>query len=211
MTLLLEATLETLFMTFVATGVGVGLGLPLAAALYVTQNQGLYENPVLYKGLGFLINGVRSIPYIILIIALIPMTRVIAGSSIGTVAACVPLSIASIMLVARLGEESFRTVPRGLIEAALAMGARRFDVLWKVVLPECLPNLVSGMTLTTITLIGFSAMAGAIGGGGLGDLAVRYGYQRYQTEVIFQIVFILILMVQTVQMLGDGLARRLEK
>lgn len=211
MFLLLEATLQTVVMIGVSTLAGGVMGLPLAVLLFTSDTGGLYENAALKRGVGFVVNALRSIPYIILIIALIPMTRLIAGSSIGTAAACVPLSLAAIMLMARVGEEALRTVPKGLIEAAQSMGATRFQIIMKVLLPECLPTLVGGSTLVIINLIGFSAMAGAIGGGGLGDLAIRYGYQRYQTDVVFQIVLILIALVQGIQMLGDGLARRLEK
>ena len=207
--LLLGATAETLVMILVSTSVGVVIGLPLSSLLFASDKGGLYDNPVLHKIAGFLINGIRSVPYIILVIALIPMTRFIAGSSIGTAAACVPLSIASIMLIARVGEEAFRTVGKGLIEAAQSMGASRPQIILKVVLPESLPTLIGGITLVIISLIGFSAMAGAVGGGGLGDLAIRYGYQRYQTDIVFQIVLILIVMVQAIQMLGDYLSRRL--
>tara|TARA_A100000171_G_scaffold45616_1_gene49551 strand:+ start:556 stop:1194 length:639 start_codon:yes stop_codon:yes gene_type:complete len=210
-TLLIEATFQTLVMIIVSTVVGLLIGLPLAVLLFSSDNKGLYENPVFNKIAGFIVNAVRSVPYIILIIALIPLTRLISGSSIGTTAACVPLSIAAIMLIARVGEESLKTVPKGLIEAALSMGASRLQIILKVLLPECLPSLIGGMTLVIISLIGFSAMAGAVGGGGLGDLAIRYGYQRYQTDVVFQIVLILITMVQGIQMSGDWLARRLEK
>lgn len=207
--LLLQATGETLVMIFVSTFVGLLGGLPLAALLFTSSQGGLHEQPALHKITGFLINGIRSVPYIILVIALLPLTRFIAGSSLGTGAACVPLSIASIMLIARVGEEAFRSVPKGLIEAAQAMGAKRLQIIMKVIFPESLPSLIGGLTLVIISLIGFSAMAGAVGGGGLGDLAIRYGYQRYQMDIIYQIVFILVVMVQGIQMLGDYLVRRL--
>ena len=153
--LLFEATGQTLIMVLVSTFMGLVVGLPLAAVLFTSHEGGLYENPAFHKIAGFFVNGIRSVPYIILIIALIPVTRFIAGSSIGTAAACVPLSVASMMLVARVGEEAFRTVPKGLVEAAHSMGATRLQIILKVLLPESLPTLVGGMTLVVISLIGF--------------------------------------------------------
>ncbi len=209
--MLLESTLETFIMLSVSTLVGILFGLPLGVLLHMTDRDGLSNNRVVHLSVGFLINGIRSIPYIILVIALIPLTRLLVGTSIGTMAASVPLSIASVMLIVRIVEDSLRTVPYGLIEAALSMGATRMQIVRKILIPEALPGIVSGATLVIISLIGFSAMAGAVGGGGLGDLAIRYGYQRYNTEIIIEVVLILVAMVQLVQVVGDRLSKKLRK
>lgn len=209
--LLLQSTWETLLMVLISTISGVVLGLPLSVLLFVTDRYGFFENVTLNRAVGFAVNAIRSTPYIILMIALIPLTRLVTGSSIGTLAASVPLSVAAIMLICRIGEEAFRTVPKGLIEAAQSMGASPKQIIMKILLPESLPNLVAGFTLIIISLIGFSAMAGAVGGGGLGDLAIRYGYQRYNVTVVLEVVVILVLMVQAVQTLGDFLVQKLRK
>jgi len=158
---------------------------------------------------GGIVNAVRSTPFIILLVAVIPFTRLVVGSSIGTMAAVVPLTIAAAPFVARLVETALREVDRGLIEAAQAMGATTRQIVWKVLLPEALPGVIAGMTITFVSLVGYSAMAGAIGGGGLGDLGIRYGYQRFLPEVMLTVVVILIVFVQLVQSLGDWLVRRL--
>lgn len=209
--ILLESTVETLIMLGISSVVGILLGLPLGVLLHMTDRGGLSSNRPLHLSLGFIINGIRSIPYIILVIALIPITRLIVGSSIGTMAASVPLSIAAVMLIVRIVEDALRTVPYGLVEAALSMGATRLQVVRKILVPEALPGIVSGLTLVIISLIGFSAMAGAVGGGGLGDLAIRYGYQRYNTEVIIEVILVLVAMVQLVQVTGDRLSKKLRK
>lgn len=209
--LLIQSIQETLLMVFISTMAGIVLGIPLSVFLYATDRHGFFHNPFLNKTVGFIVNAVRSTPYIILIVALIPFTRFITGTAIGTLAASVPLSIASIMLVCRMGEESFRTVPKGLIEAVQSMGATPLQIVRKVIIPESLPNLIAGFTLIIISLIGFSAMAGAVGGGGLGDLAIRYGYQRNNYQVVFYIVIILILFVQIIQSTGDYLIKKLRK
>ena len=209
--ILLESTLETFIMLGVSTLVGILIGLPLGVLLHMTDRGGLSSNRALNLSVGFIINGIRSIPYIILVIALIPLTRLLVGSSIGTMAASVPLSIAAVMLIVRIVEDSLRTVPYGLVEAALSMGATRMQIVRKILIPEALPGIVSGTTLVIISLIGFSAMAGAVGGGGLGDLAIRYGYQRYNTEIIIEVVVILVVMVQIVQVAGDRLSKKLRK
>lgn len=209
--LFIQSIQETLLMVFISTLAGVFLGIPLSVLLYTTDRYGFFYNQFLNKTVGFIVNAIRSTPYIILIIALIPVTRFIAGTAIGTLAASVSLSIASIMLVCRMGEESFRTVPTGLIEAAQSMGATPLQIIRKLVIPESLPNLMAGFTLIVINLIGFSAMAGAVGGGGLGDLAIRYGYQRNNIEVTFYVVIILVLLVQIIQSTGDYLIKKLRK
>jgi len=209
--LFIQSIQETLLMVFISTLAGIFLGIPLSVLLYTTDRYGFFHNPFLNKTVGFIVNVIRSTPYIILIIALVPVTRFIVGSAIGTLAASVSLSVASIMLVCRMGEEAFRTVPTGLIEAAQSMGATPLQIISKVIIPESLPNLIAGFTLIVINLIGFSAMAGAVGGGGLGDLAIRYGYQHYNYEVLSYAIVILILLVQIIQTTGDYLIKKLRK
>lgn len=209
--LLIQSTLETILMVMVSTFFGVLFGISLAVLLFATDRFGLFENIFVNRFVGFLVNAIRSIPYIILVIAIIPITRVIVGTSIGTLAASVSLSIAAVMLYCRIAEDSLRQISRGVIEAAQSMGATRAQIIWKVVIPEALPSLISGLTLIIISLIGFSAMAGAVGGGGLGDLGIRYGYQRYDFTAMIEVIIILIIMVQSVQMLGDAIVKRLKK
>lgn len=209
--LLIQATGETLLMVAISTLAGILFGLPLGIFLFMTGKNGFYQNKSLNLIVGFIVNAVRSIPYIILVVAIIPLTRLIAGTSIGTFAASVPLSIAAIMLYCRMSEEAMRQIPEGLIEAAQSMGASRKQIITKILIPESLPQLISSLTLLIISLIGFSAMAGAVGGGGLGDVGIRYGYQRYNLMVITQVVVILILLVQIVQTSGDWLSKRLRK
>lgn len=207
--LLIQATLETFWMVFVATFIGFFLGVPLGGLLFSTTRGGFCENVFLNRLLSFVINFIRSTPYIILVVALIPLTRFIVGSSIGTHAATVPLSLAAVMLYCRMVEDSFRNVPEGLIEVGHSMGATNFQIFFKIVLPEALPQMVSNLVFLIITLIGFSAMAGAVGGGGLGDLAIRYGYQRYNLTVMLQVILLLWLMVQSVQMIGDFTVKKI--
>jgi D-methionine transport system permease protein len=209
--LILKATLETLVMVGVSTLIGLVIGLPIALTLYLYRPSGIKQNAVIYNALGSVVNAFRSIPYIILIVLLIPFTRLLAGTSIGLWAAIVPLSVASLLLIARIGEEAFLTVPKELIETGQAMGATLRQVIAKILFPEAYPRLVGGITTIIINLIGFSAMAGAVGGGGLGDLAIRYGYQRYDIFVLTLIVVILVVFVQVVQMLGDYIVRVMTK
>jgi D-methionine transport system permease protein len=177
--------------------------------LYLTDREGVLQNLAFNRGMGIVVNAVRSTPFIILLVAVIPFTRAIVGSSIGTAAAVVPLTIAAAPFIARLVETALREVDRGLIEAAQAMGATTRQIVFKVLVPEALPGIVAGLTITFVSLVGYSAMAGAIGGGGLGDLGIRYGYQRFLPEVMGAVVLILIVFVQIVQSLGDMLVRRL--
>ncbi len=200
---------ETLAMVAVSGAIGALVGIPLGVFLRLTDRGGVLEHPGANRVVGSLVNAVRSTPFIILLVAIIPFTRLIAGSSIGTAAAVVPLTIAAAPFVARLVEASLREVDHGLIEAALAMGASTRQIVCKVLLPEALPGIVGGLTITLVSLTGYSAMAGAIGGGGLGDLGIRYGYQRFLPEVMLAVVLVLILFVQVVQSLGDWLVRRL--
>jgi D-methionine transport system permease protein len=200
---------ETAAMVGISGFVGALLGVPLGVFLRLTDRGGVLENAGVNRIVGGLVNAVRSTPFIILLVAIIPFTRLIVGSSIGTAAAVVPLTIAAAPFIARLVETSLREVDHGLVEAALAMGATTSQVVWKVLLPEALPGIVAGLTITLVSLTGYSAMAGAIGGGGLGDLGIRYGYQRFLPEVMAAVVLVLILFVQGVQSFGDRLVRRL--
>ena len=199
---------ETLVMVGISGLVGGLLGVPLGVFLRLTDQGGVLENGPVNKLVGWLVNAVRSTPFIILLVAIIPFTRFITGSSIGTAAAVVPLTIAAAPFVARLVEAALREVDHGLVEAAQAMGATTSQIVWKVLLPEALPGIVAGLTITFVSLTGYSAMAGAIGGGGLGDLGIRYGYQRFLPEIMQAVVLGLIFYVQAVQSLGDWAVRR---
>lgn len=209
--LLAEALLETTYMVAVSAFVAALLGIPLGVILVTTDKGHILENIPLNSVLGAIVNAARSTPFIILMVAIIPITRMIVGTSIGTNAAVVPLSIAAIPFVGRIVEAALKEVDHGVIEAAQAMGASPWEIIKKVLLPEALPSIVLGLTITIISLIGYSAMAGAIGGGGLGDLAIRYGYQRFRADIMLATVVILIAQVQLVQSGGDYLARRLNK
>jgi D-methionine transport system permease protein len=200
---------ETLLMVGVSGIVGALFGVPLGILLHLTDRSGILPNPGFNRVVGIIVNAVRSIPFIILLVAIIPLTRFFVGSSIGTAAAIVPLTIAAAPFVARLVETALREVDRGLVEAAQAMGASTAQIVFKVLVPEAFPGIVAGLTITFVSLVGYSAMAGAIGGGGLGDLGIRYGYQRFLPEVMLSVVLILIVFVQLVQTLGDALVRRL--
>jgi len=188
---------------------GALLGIPLGVVLVTTDRGAILQNVGLNRILGAIVNATRSTPFIILMVAIIPLTRAIVHTSIGTTAAIVPLSIAAIPFLARLVEAALREVPRGLIEAARAMGATPLQIVLKVLLPEARPGIVAGVTITVISLIGYSAMAGAIGGGGLGDLGLRYGYERFDPPVMIATVAVLIIFVQIIQYAGDRFARRL--
>ncbi|WP_043359411.1 methionine ABC transporter permease [Belnapia sp. F-4-1] len=207
--LLIEALGQTLVMVGVSTVLAIAFGLPLALLLHVTGPNGLTPRPWLNRPLGLVVNAARSTPFIILMVAIVPFTRLVAGTSIGTGAAIVPLALAATAFLARLFENALREVDPGVVEAALAMGASRGQIVWKVLVPEALPGLVAAVTVALVSLVGFSAMAGAIGGGGLGDLGIRFGYQRFMPEVMASVVLILILLVQGLQSIGDWLVRRL--
>jgi D-methionine transport system permease protein len=207
---LLTALAQTLEMVGVAGFTGFVLGLPLALLLVSTAKGGILPQPHLNRVLGVLVNGVRSVPFIILLVALIPVTRFIAGTSIGTEAAIVPLAIGATPYFARIAEVSLREVDGGLIEAVRAMGGSRLGILREVLIPEALPGLVAGFVVTLVTLIGSSAMAGVVGAGGLGDLAIRYGYDEFDTWVIVIVVAVLIVLVCGVQFVGDRLAARFD-
>lgn len=202
---------ETLVMVGISGAVGALIGVPLGVLLRLTDQGGVLQNAAFNGTVGGIVNAVRSTPFIILLVAIIPFTRLITGSSIGTAAAVVPLTIAAAPFIARLVETSLREVDSGLIEAAQAMGATTPQIVFKVLLPEAFPGIVAGFTITLVSLTGYSAMAGAIGGGGLGDLGIRYGYQRFLPEVMLAVVLLLIVFVQAVQSLGDWAVRRLNR
>ncbi|MGC5011014.1 methionine ABC transporter permease [Streptosporangium sp. DT93] len=204
-----QATLETGQMVFWSTLLTAVLGLPIGVLLVTTDRGGLTPMPAVKAVLGAIVNVGRSLPFIVLMVAILPFTRLITGTTIGTVAAIVPLTLGAVPFYARLVETALRGVGREVVEAAQAMGSRRITVVTKVLLPETLPELVAGLTVTVVALISYSAMAGAIGGGGLGDLAIRYGYQRFDTGVMVVTVVLLIVLVQFIQILGDAVARRL--
>lgn len=201
--------LDTLLMVGVSSLLALLLGLPLAVVLVVSDRNGLYENVSLNRVLGGLVNLFRSIPFLILMVALIPFTRMLVGTSYGVWAAVVPLTVAAMPFFARIAEVSLREVDHGLTEAAQAMGCKRGHIIRHVLLPEALPGIVSGFTITLVTMINASAMAGAIGAGGLGDLAYRYGYQRFDTQVMLTVIVALVALVTLLQLAGDRLARRL--
>ncbi len=206
--LILMATLDTLYMVGVSGLVAAALGVPLGVLLYVTRPGQILARPALNGILGIVTNIGRSIPFIILMVAIIPFTRLVVGSSIGTNAAIVPLTIAAIPFVARLVEGALNEVSPGLIEAAQSMGATPYQIITKVLLPEARGGIITGLTITVVTLVSYSAMAGAVGGGGLGDLGIRYGYNRFNPVVMLITVAILVVMVQGFQSLGDTLVRK---
>lgn len=202
---------ETLYMVFVSTAISLIIGLPLAIILTLTREGGLSENRTVYGILDGIINVLRSIPFVILILMVFPLSRFIVGKAIGTTASIVPLTVAATPFVARLMEGYFLEVDKGVIEAAKAMGSTNGQIVWKVLIPEALPSIVAGITMTIINIIGYSAMAGILGGGGLGDVANRYGYQRRQTDILWASVAVIIIIVQVVQFVGNRLARALNK
>ena len=204
-----DSFIETLIMVIISGGIGSAIGVPLGILLFVTDKKSFIPMPTFNTILSTIINAVRSVPFIILLVAIIPFTRLIVGSSIGTAAAVVPLTLSIAPFISRIVETSLREVDKGLVEAAQSMGATNFQIVTKVLLPEAMPGIVSGLTIAIISLIGASAMAGAIGGGGLGDLGIRYGYQRFMPEVMWTVVFVLIFLVQSIQFSGDRIVRKI--
>lgn len=204
--LLFEGLLESLYMICASSVIAFALGMPLGIVLSVTDRGNIMRNRPVNAVLSFLVNIGRSVPFIILMVAIIPLTKWIVGTSIGTNAAIVPLSFAAMPFVARVVESALREVDPGVIEAALSMGAKPMEIICKVLLPEALPAIIAGLTLTLINLVGYSAMAGVIGGGGLGDIAIRYGYQRFKPDVMLVTIVVLILLVQFFQIVGDKLS-----
>lgn len=209
--LLLKSLAETLYMLSISAILAAIVGIPLGILLVVTEKNNILSCAMINKPLSFLINMVRSIPFIILMVAIIPFTRLVAGTSIGTTAAIVPLTLAAIPYTARLVETSIREIPSGLIEAAKSMGASPVQIIRKVLIPEALPSVIQNITVVIVTLIGSSAMAGTIGGGGLGDLAIRYGYQRFQADIMIATILVLIVIVQLIQWIGNLLSRNVNK
>ena len=209
--LMLQGIQETVFMVAVSTIIAAIIGIPLGITLVTTSKGHILENRVINGILGTIVNIIRSIPFIILMVAIIPLTRIIAGTSIGTTAACVPLTIVAIPFLSLLVETSIREVDFGLVEAAESMGATPFQIIRKVLIPEALPTIINNITVLIVNLIGASAMAGAIGGGGLGDIAIRYGYQRFRADVMLATIIILIVVVNLIQACGDFASRKKNK
>ncbi len=209
--LVINAAWATIWMVGVSGTLALVFGIPLGMILVASGRGGVSPHPLVAGGLGAVVNATRSTPFIILMVAVIPLTRMIVGTSIGTDAAIVPLTLAAIPFVARLAETALREVPNGLVEAAEAMGATPLQIITRVLLPEALPALVAAATLTLVNLIGYSAMAGAVGGGGLGDVGIRYGYQRFEPVVMVVVVVALIILVQVVQSIGDAISRRIDR
>ena len=209
--LLLTGTTDTLIMVGVSAIIAFLIGLPISLILVSTADFGIYPSKKINQSLGWIINITRSVPFLILMVALIPFTRWIVGTSYGVLAAIVPLTIAAIPFFARIAEVSLREVDQGLIEAAQAMGCNRKQILWHVLLPEALPGIIAGFTVTIVTMISSSAIAGAIGAGGLGDIAYRYGYQRFDMQVMLAVILVLIVLVMLVQTIGDNIAKQLDK
>lgn len=209
--LLTKALGETVYMVVVSMIIATIIGVPLGVLLHTTSKGQILESLAVNRIVGAIVNAVRSIPFIILLVAIIPFTRLLVGSAIGTTAAMVPLVIAAIPFIGRQVETSLKEVPFGLVEAAQSMGATPAQIIWKVLLPESMSSIVAQLTTVIISLVGESAMAGAVGGGGLGDLAIRYGYQRFRPEIMLATVVILIVLVQLVQFVGNTLAKHLDK
>ncbi|HCX64527.1 MAG TPA: methionine ABC transporter permease [Eubacteriaceae bacterium] len=208
---LMQGTLETLYMVFVSTLLAYVFGLPLGIALVVTEPEGIMPSKQVAGVLGTIVNITRSVPFIILLIAIIPFTRLVVGTTIGVNAAVVPLVVAAIPFVARLVESSLKELNQGIIEAAISMGCSNFQIIYKVMIPEAMPSLVLGSSITTITLVGYSAMAGAIGSGGLGDIAIRFGYYRYETGLMVVTIVLLVIIVQLIQFAGNRGSKRIDK
>ena len=210
-TMILEGTRDTLYMTLASTFFGYILGLPLGVILAVTDKDGIRPNTLGYKILDVITNILRSIPFLILLILVIPVTRFIVGKSYGSTATIIPLVIAAAPFIARMVESSIKEVDKGVIEAAQSMGAGAFTIIWKVLLAEARTSLLVGVTIALGTILGYSAMSGAVGGGGLGDIAIRYGYYRYQTDIMLVTIVILVLLVQIMQWIGMLLSKKLDR
>lgn len=209
--LLAEGTLTTLYMTLASTAFAYLLGLPMGIALVLTAQRGLSPNKLVFKTLDVTANIVRSVPFLILLILVMPFTTFLVGKSYGSTATIVPLTLAATPFIARLVESSLLEVDKGVIEAALSMGASLWTIIWKVMLPEARTSLIVGATIALGTILGYSAMSGVVGGGGLGDIAIRFGYYRYQKEIMFVTVILLVVMVQILQMIGTRLSKKLDK
>ncbi|KAB1436051.1 methionine ABC transporter permease [Candidatus Galacturonibacter soehngenii] len=210
-TLMIQGTKETLYMTLISTAFSYLLGIPVGVLLFITDKFGIWECKPLNAVLGIVVNIMRSVPFIILLVAILPFTRAVVGTTIGSTATIVPLVVAAAPFVARMVESSLKEVDAGIIEAALAMGSSPLQIIYKVLLPESKPSLLIGATITTTTILGYSAMAGFTGGGGLGAIAVNYGYYRYQTNIMFITVILLVIVVQIFQEIGMRFANRTDK
>jgi D-methionine transport system permease protein len=208
---MIKAFYETLYMVGISLGAAIVLGIPTGILLFVSDRGLFSENRAVNIVLGFVANVIRSIPFLILLVLLLPFTQWIIGTTIGPTAAAVPLSVAAIPFYARLVESSLREVNKGVIEAAVAVGAKPWLIIREVLLPEAKSGIISGLTITAISLLGYSAMAGTVGGGGIGDLAIRFGYYRYDNQVLFTTVILLIALVQIIQFIGDWAARKVDK
>ncbi|WP_380180786.1 methionine ABC transporter permease [Kalamiella sp. sgz302252] len=208
-TLLLDATGETLYMVALAALFTVALGLPVGVLLFLTRRGSILPNRAVAVSLNAIVNIGRALPFVVLLIALIPFTRLLVGTTLGSTAAVVPITLGAFPFFARIVENALDEVDRGRIEAVVSMGGTLRHIITRVLLPEALPALTAGVTLTIVMLIGFSAMAGVVGGGGLGDLAIRYGYQRFDNQIMMATIIVLLALVQTVQKLGDLLVRQL--
>lgn len=209
--LVIPSLMETLYMVFFSTIFSLLIGFPLGILLVITERGNIWEKPLLNKILNSIINLLRSFPFLILMILLFPLSALIVGRTIGTTATIVPLAIASAPFVARVMESSLKEVEKGVIELSLSLGATTLQIITKVLLPEALPSIILGITLTIINIIGYSAMAGSIGGGGLGDLAIRFGLYRFQTDIMVVAVLIIVILVQSVQFIGNFLSEKVNK
>lgn len=209
--LLLIGTVDTLIMVGVSAILAFLIGLPMAVILVNTSEHGIYPSKPINQALGWVVNITRSVPFLILMVALIPLTRFIVGTSYGVWAAVVPLTLAATPFFARIAEVSLREVDQGLIEAAQAIGCNRKQIIWHVLLPEALPGIVAGFTVSIVTMINSSAIAGAIGAGGLGDIAYRYGYQRFDMQIMLAVIVVLVILVILIQTAGDTLSNQLDK
>ena len=210
-TMLLEGTRDTLYMTLVSTLFGYVLGLPVGILLTISDKEGIKPNSILYRILDVIVNIMRSIPFLILLILVIPLTKLIVGKSYGSSATIVPLVIAAAPFIGRMVESSLKEVDKGVVEAAQSMGASTWEIIWKVLLPEARTSLLVGVTIVTGTILGYSAMAGTVGGGGLGDIAIRYGYYRYETDVMIVTIIILVILVQILQAIGMMISKKLDR
>ncbi|KEI91438.1 ABC transporter permease [Clostridium botulinum] len=209
--MLFKALKETLYMVSISTILSISLGFIPSIILIITDEKGLKSNKVIYKSLDFVVNLLRSFPFIILMVAILPFTKAIVGKTIGTTAAIVPLTIAAIPFATRVLESAMKEVDEGVIEAAKSLGASDIQIIFKVIIKESMPSMIVAITLTIISVVAYSAMAGAIGGGGLGDVAIKYGYYRFKTDIMIYTVVILIILVQVIQSLGNILYKRLNK
>ncbi|MGL5797176.1 MAG: methionine ABC transporter permease [Cetobacterium sp.] len=209
--MLIQATIQTIYMVFLSTLFSSFIGFPLGILAAITSDGHIYQNKLINKSLNAIINITRSFPYIILMILLLPLSRLLVGTTIGSTAAIIPLSISAAPFVARIVENCVLEVNKGVIEASQSLGANNSTIIFKVMIPEALSSLVQGITLLIINLIGLSAMAGAIGGGGLGDLAIRFGYNRFKLDIMIYSVLIIIALVQIIQLLGNLISNRLKK